>query len=178
MLKGRLADLRAIEPADYPLLARWYNRPDIMLYWGLPGNTISSAEVVRREEAEAARGNSRKYIVQTKEGEPIGIVDYYDLDWQARRAWVSILIGEESHWGGGFGTDAMHTLLRYLFRQLGLHRISLTVHESNVRAQRSYAKNGFRHEGVMQDWAYFDGHWENGILMSVLEHGFPDGESP
>jgi RimJ/RimL family protein N-acetyltransferase len=174
MLRGRLVDLRAIEPADYPLLARWYNRPDVMTYWGLPGNTVSVAEVARKEEAETFRGNSRKYLVQTKDAQPIGFVDYYDLDWQARRGWVSILIGEESYWGGGYGTDAMRTLLRYLFSQLGLHRVSLNVHESNVRAQRSYRKNGFVQEGLMRDWTYFDGRWENGILMSVLADGFAD----
>lgn len=168
MIHGRLADLRAVEPSDAPVLARWLNDPEVMLYWGRPGNTVSVPEVEAQEKAQAARGNSRKYIIQTKEAQPIGQIDYYDLDWQNRSAWVSIMLGEQAFWSGGYGTDAMRSLLSYLFRQLNLHRVALTVHESNTRAQRSYAKNGFMVEGVLRDWAFFDGRWVNGVIMAAL----------
>lgn len=169
MLIGDRVRLRAVQPSDYPLLAQWLNDSRVMLYWGRPGNTVSVAEVARLEETEAARGNSRKYVIEVDGDRAIGQIDYYDLDWRVRSAWVSILIGDEEYWSGGYGTDAMRTLLRYLFDQLALHRVTLTVHESNARAQRSYEKNGFVREGVMRDWAYFDGHWENGVVMAVLE---------
>jgi RimJ/RimL family protein N-acetyltransferase len=172
MLSGKKVNLRAVEPSDYELIWRWMNDAETMLYWGRPGNTVSLAEVARQEESQAARGNSRKYIVETKDATRIGIIDYYDLDWQARSAWVSILIGENAYWGGGFGTDAMRTLLAFLFRQLGLHRVTLTVHESNERAQRSYEKNAFVREGVLREWAFFDDRWVNGVIMSVLAQEF------
>jgi RimJ/RimL family protein N-acetyltransferase len=177
MLSGTLVNLRAVEPSDYVLLCRWLNQSDVMMYWGRPGNTVSLDEVVRSEQAQAARGNSQKYIVETREGHPIGQIDYYDLDWQARSTWVSILIADTAFWGGGYGTDAMRTLLNYLFRQLGLHRVTLTAHESNGRAIRSYEKNGFVREGLLRDWAYFDGRWENGVIMSVLDREFEHAAS-
>jgi RimJ/RimL family protein N-acetyltransferase len=172
MLIGSRVKLRAIGPADYPLLAAWHNDPAVMKHWGRPGNTMSLEQITRREEFEASRDNSQKYIVETTEEVPIGQIDYYDLDWQARSTWVSILIGDPAYWGGGFGTDAMRVLLTYLFDQLGLHRVSLTVHEENERAQRSYRKNGFVPEGTLRDWAFYDGRWVNGLLMSVLESDF------
>lgn len=168
MIKGERVDLRAVEPADLPLLAAWLNDPDIMRYWGRPGQTLSLAEVEARERSEAARGNSRKYIVQTKDGHPIGQIDYYDLDWQNRSASVSIMVGDPEYWGGGYGTDAMASLLKYLFRELDLHRVALTVHESNERARKSYEKNGFVVEGTLRDWAYFNGRFTNGLIMAVL----------
>lgn len=172
MLTGKLVNLRSVEPSDYVVLARWANDSAVMSYWGRPGSTLSMSEIMQREQLEAGRGNSRKYIIETREGLAIGQIDYYDLDWQARSAWTSILIGDADHWGGGYGTDAMRTLLDYLFRQLGLHRVSLNVHESNTRAQRSYGKNGFVVEGVMRDWGYYDGSWVNGLLMSVIDRDF------
>jgi RimJ/RimL family protein N-acetyltransferase len=178
MLSGQKVNLRALEPSDYELIWRWMNDTVSMVYWGRPGNTVSLSEIARQEDSQALRGNSRKYMVETKDGAAIGIVDYYDLDWQARSAWVSILIGEEDFWGGGYGTDAMRTLLAYLFRQLGLHRITLTTHESNERAQRSYEKSGFVREGILRDWAYFNDRWVNGVLMSVLDREFVDGSTP
>ncbi len=172
MLIGDRVDLRAVEPADYELLWRWLNDPNVMQWWGRPGNTVSLPEVRRQEEATAGGGRGRKYIIETKQGEPIGQIDYYDLDWQERSAWISIMIGEAEYWSGGYGSDAMRTLLRFLFGQLGLHRITLTVHESNGRAEHSYLKNGFVREGILREWQYFDGRWVNGIMMSVLDREF------
>ncbi|MGH2442571.1 MAG: GNAT family N-acetyltransferase [Chloroflexota bacterium] len=172
MLVGTKVRLRAIEPADYPLLATWLNDPEIMVYWGRPGNSVSLAEVARDEERQAARGTSRKYMIETFDALAIGQIDYYDLDLQARSTSVSIMIGNPEFLGGGYGSDAMRTLLGYLFRQVGLHRVALNVHRSNERALHSYRKNGFVEEGIMRDWAFFDGHWVDGILMSVLATDF------
>lgn len=176
MIQGTIVDLRAVEEKDAVLLWRWLNDPRVMIYWGRPGATMSLTEVQNQERNESSRGNSRKYIIQTKAGEAIGQIDYYDLDWQNRSAWVSIMIGEPEYWSGGYGTDAMRSLLGYLFRQLDLHRVALTVHESNTRAQRSYEKSGFEREGVLRDWAHFDGNWVNGVLMAVLQADFRRAE--
>lgn len=172
MLVGRLVNLRAVEPSDYPVLARWYNDPGVMKYWGHPGQTLSLRQVSEREEQEARRGTSRKYIIELKDARAIGQIDYYELDWRVRSCSVSIMIADPDYWGGGYGTDAMRTLLEYLFAEMGLHRISLNVHATNARAKRSYEKNGFQEEGVMRDWAFFEGRWVDGILMAVLAPEF------
>ncbi|MBV9282234.1 MAG: GNAT family N-acetyltransferase [Chloroflexi bacterium] len=172
MLTGNIVNVRAVEPTDYQHIWRWVNDPEVMLYWGRPGNTVSLAEVSALEEVRARRDDSRKYIIETTEGQAIGQIDYYNLVWEERSAWVSIQIGEPDYWGGGYGTDAMRTLLRYLFGQLGLHRVSLNVHASNLRAQRSYKKNGFVKEGVLRDWHYVNGEWVDGVVMGVLDRDF------
>jgi RimJ/RimL family protein N-acetyltransferase len=177
VLIGKRVDLRAIEPSDFELLWRWLNDPNVMQWWGRPGNTVSLPQVQREEQEKLLRPDGQKFIIATKDGVSIGQIDYYELDWQQRSAWTSIMIGESDYWSGGYGSDAMRTLLHYLFDELALHRISLTVHESNVRARRSYEKNGFVSEGVLREWQFFDGRWVNGIMMSVLDHEFRDIDS-
>jgi RimJ/RimL family protein N-acetyltransferase len=172
MLRGTRVQLRAIEPSDYAVFHAWLNDPEVMVFWGRPGNTQSLSEVSANEEAQARRGTSRKYVIETLEGETIGQIDYYDLDLVARSAWTSIMIAKPDHWGGGYGTDAMRTLLRYLFDDLGLHRVTLTAIAENVRAQKSYLKNGFVQEGVLRDWMYFGGAHHNCVIMGVLAEDF------
>jgi RimJ/RimL family protein N-acetyltransferase len=173
MLVGSRVRLRAVETADYGLLHRWLNDAEVMFFWGRPGNTQSLTEISAEEERNALRANSRKYIIETlDQSQPIGQIDYYDLDLIARSCWTSIMIGNPEYWGGGYGTDAMRALLRYLFGQLGVHRVVLTTHQSNVRAQRSYEKNGFVQEGVLRDWMFFDGSYQAGVIMAVLEDDF------
>lgn len=173
MLFGTKVTLRAVEPADYPLLHRWLNDPEVMQFWGRAGNTASLSEVRVDEERQAARGTSRKYMIELPDvSEPIGQIDYYDLDLVARSAWTSIMIGDRRYWSGGYGTDAMAALLEYLFQEMGLHRVALTTLASNTRARRSYEKNGFVVEGVLREWMYVEGEFADGVLMAVLAHEF------
>jgi len=57
-----------------------------------------------------------------------------DLD-----AAVSIAFNARSR-GRGFGTEVMHWVITYGFREFGLRRISLTVLEDNIPALRMYKK--------------------------------------
>jgi RimJ/RimL family protein N-acetyltransferase len=83
-------------------------------------------------------------------------------------AMVGIGIGERDAWDKGYGTDAMKICLRYAFLELGVQRVSLSVFEYNLRAQRSYEKAGFQLEGrtrkdVLREGKRFDTLW-----MSIL----------
>jgi RimJ/RimL family protein N-acetyltransferase len=94
---------------------------------GRAGDTLSVADVSDAESAERVRGNSRKYIIDTLDGRSIGQIDYYDLNWQSRSAWTSILIADTDYWGGGYGSHA--DPLHYLFAQMGLHSVSDSTRE-------------------------------------------------
>src|SRR5687768_7356465 len=78
-----------------------------------------------------ARFDERGYLaivpLKPQDALPIGRCEWEGLDRQARSAEVMILISEPAYWGHGYGTDALVTLLRYLFEVQRLHRVSLTV---------------------------------------------------
>ena len=74
----------------------------------------------------------------------IGFVDLYVNDWISLDTWVGIGIGEPDLWGQGYGSDALKTMLRYAFLELGLHAVKLGVFGYNSRAVRSYEKVGFQ----------------------------------
>lgn len=96
----------------------------------------------------------------------IGFISLFGIDWNHGNTWVGIGLGEREYWGKGYGTDAMRILLRYAFRELNLHRVTLGVFEYNPRAIRSYEKAGFTHEGRVRK--ELD---KNGKRWDVLEMG-------
>lgn len=59
-------------------------------------------------------------------------------------------------------------MLDHAFDGIGLHRVSLDVFAFNPRAERSYEKAGFRHEGRQRDTLFWDGEWVDSILMAAL----------
>jgi RimJ/RimL family protein N-acetyltransferase len=77
-------------------------------------------------------------------GRHIGNVMYYNIDTIRREAEIGITIGEREYWSKGYGTDAVRTLLRHIFRVTGFRRVYLKTLDWNTRAQKAFEKAGFR----------------------------------
>lgn len=88
--------------------------------------------------------------------------------WGSRDAFVGIGIGSRADWGRGYGTDAMNIGLRFVFTELNLRRVTLTVFEYNPRAVRSYEKAGFKLEGRMRGALLKDGTRWDMLYMGIL----------
>lgn len=90
------------------------------------------------------------------------------LDLIHSEAWVGIGIGERDFWSKGYGTDMMKLCMQYVFRELGLERLSLGLHEYNPRALRSYEKCGFRLEGCTRQDMMREGRRYDSLWMGIL----------
>jgi RimJ/RimL family protein N-acetyltransferase len=106
----------------------------------------------------------------------IGFIGFDGINWTNRDSFVAIGIGEQDFWSKGYGSDAMHIMLRYGFTELNLHRISLTVFEQNPRGIRSYEKCGFRHEGRVHDFLLRDGRRSDMLYMGILRREWDELE--
>ena len=69
--------------------------------------------------------------------------------------------------GRGVGTRLMTTVLAAA-RRAGLHRVELTVRESNTAAIALYRTMGFEVEGCFRDAVRVDGAYENVLGMARL----------
>lgn len=90
------------------------------------------------------------------------------VDLTHNEAWVGIGIGEREFWSKGYGTDMMKLCLQYAFTELNVHRVSLGLHEYNLRALRSYEKAGFRLEGRTRKDTRREGKYTDGLWMGIL----------
>jgi len=108
----------------------------------------------------------------TESGVFIGAVSCRDRDIVAGSAVLSIMIGDKSYWGQGFGTDAVRTLGRFLFDRFRLHRIQLDTWAGNERALESYAKVGFQFEGRLREAALVNGQPIDQVVMGLVRSEF------
>ncbi len=93
-----------------------------------------------------------QFAVDTPDGKHIGNCVYYDINKTKGEAELGIMIGNRDYWDKGYGTDAVTTLVSYIFRQTNLERIYLKTLESNSRAQKCFQKCGFTpHRHVTRD---------------------------
>ena len=107
---------------------------------------MSFSEFARfsREEILFHSPASKRLAIDTVDGQHIGNCMYYDIDLRRGEAELGIMIGKRDYWGLGYGADSVTALLCHIFTTTALDRIYLHTLDWNVRAQRSFAKSGFR----------------------------------
>ncbi len=107
---------------------------------------MSYADFLRysSEELSFPSPRSRRFAIDTLDGKHIGNCMCYDIDLRDGEAELGIMIGDRDYWGKGYGTDSVGLLLRYIFTGTTIARVYLHTLDWNHRAQRSFAKAGFR----------------------------------
>ena len=175
MLEGKLVRLRPMEPEEFENYYRWMNDEEVKRYLGMRYFFSRAAEqewLRGRTNAPLSYSNVQ-FAVETKEDcRHVGSIGFHDTAPEDRKAVVGIAIGEKTLWDRGYGSDAMTTLLRFAFDEMGLHRVMLHVDERNSRAQASYKKVGFVEEGRLRDDRWARGRYWDTVVMGILDAEF------
>src|SRR5438093_1064317 len=108
------------------------------------------------------------WLIETLDGRPVGHLGLLQVDPHHKRAELAISIGEKDCWSRGYGTDAIRTVLRHGFEDLGLRRVDLHTDADNARGIRCYEKCGFVREGLMRESRLRYGKPLDMVLMAVL----------
>lgn len=104
-----------------------------------------------------------RFAIDTLDGRHIGNCMYYDISEASASAELGIMVGDRRYWNKSYGTDAVETLLRYIFTQTKLRRICLHTLDWNIRAQKAFEKSGFQATGRVRRNGY------NFIAMEILK---------
>jgi len=165
--------LRAPEPDDIPMLYSYRNDPEVASALGGFSYRLSMQDVSEWVDFHRKRPNECVWVItEASDRKCVGHVGLYEIDNRVRKAEFAICIGEKTLWGKGLGARCTKAVLDYGFRQLNLHRIDLSLLETNSRALCLYEKIGFRREGVLRDAQFRDGRYVNVILMAIFEENW------
>ena len=155
LIRGERVTLRPYEAGfTEEELRRMYewSRDEAVLRWSGGSVLLMSFEDFKQafmRELRRQDRHSRSFGLHTDTGEFIGRLGFYNIDYRRREAELGIAIGQKEYWGKGYGTDAVKTLLAYIFDTTNLERIYLTTYADNIRARRSFEKCGFREIGQL-----------------------------
>lgn len=98
----------------------------------------------------------------------VGTVRLGHIDWRAGHGDVGILIGDRGAWGKGHATDAVRTLARYAFGELGLRRVTGGTPATNEAMRRCFLRLGFREEGRLRQQLLIGGQPVDHVLFGLL----------
>ena len=183
-LVGDQVVLRPIAERDLDELQRIRSTPEVVTWWrdshdmaaelraDLDDNDVEQYVIVL-----AAQGATATPPPLSEAGDQVvGLVQWgAEDDPDYVHATIDIYIDPDVH-RRGLGTDALTTLIRYLFTERGHHRVTIDPAADNRAAIATYSNVGFRPVGVMRQYERgSDGTWHDGLLMELLARDFPAG---
>ena len=174
MLKGKLTQLRALEPSDLEILYKWENNIE---NWHLSGTLAPYSRFVIEQYLAASHqdiyyNKQLRLMIDKIHGEKnrtIGCIDLFDIDPFHRRAGVGILIADKENRKNGFGTEALLLLLNYAFKKLDFHQLFANIAADNVSSLEMFRKCGFDMVGIKKEWLNTNGSWSDECLMQIIK---------
>ncbi len=142
------------------LIERWVCDEDACRYMLFPryarGDvTAAGAYLASCVEGWAERNVNRAWCIEERDdptATPVGMIGIVPGAHNAFE--VGYIIGRQ-WWGRGYAVEATRGLVRRLFDDVRLWRVTATTHADNQPSQRVLAKSGFVHEGTARRYAAF-----------------------
>ena len=134
------------------MFENWANDPEVTRYmtWTPHGDVSLTKELCAQWERAAASSFQWAIVY----GETlIGSISVIDVDEVQERGTIGYCIGKK-WWGKGLMTEAVREVVRFMFEEVGLCRISGSHAAPNIGSGRVMAKSGLRYEGTRR------GHWK------------------
>lgn len=167
-LIGEKIYLRPLEMEDASAMVPWMNDSDVTrsLKVARPTNLEDERAFIER----VTKGDRDIPVaIMTRAGDRfIGTAGLMMIQWRERQACFGISIGDKSHWGRGYGTEATRLLTEHAFQVLNLNRVWLHVYDFNTAGMRAYEKTGFQREGILRQATFVEGAYRDVHVMAIL----------
>ncbi len=123
----------------------WEADPELARLDAAPVLTMPYEEYLEEYTSELYiyYSSGKRFAIDTLDGEHIGNCSYYNYDESRGDTELGIMIGNRDYWDGGYGTDAVTSLVDHIFNNSKLGRIYLKTLNWNDRAQACFHKCGF-----------------------------------
>lgn len=169
-IESEVIVLKQITFDDLDMLRQWRNKEEIRKNF-FNQHIISPEEHLNWFKKYCEKDDDITYIIQTREGVPIGCIALYNIDFKNEQAEIGrIFIGDENYLGKGLAQKAIALLIEKVFKDVDLKRISLEVFEDNTRAIRVYEKVGFKTEGIKRQCVKINNERKDVRIMSILKN--------
>ncbi|UVT16833.1 MAG: GNAT family N-acetyltransferase [Nitrospira sp.] len=151
---------------------KWINhREEVLL--NAPYKPVSETQHQTWFESIQQRSDLVVFGIRVRKNDKlIGSCQLHGIHPIHRTAELQIRVGDASARNSGNGTEAIHLLLNFAFKDLNLHRVHLHVFATNTMAIRAYEKVGFVREGMLRKAAHVDGTYVDIVLMALLREEY------
>ena len=134
-----------MEEADIPTVVSFLEgtTEDFMNQWGGGRWYKYPVTVEQMIEQTNKRKDNTLYFVIRNNNEIIGSFELDFIDWEEKICSICRYLIKSEYRSQGAGTEALKIIIRYVFNELNMKKITLTVFDFNIGAYKCYIKAGF-----------------------------------
>jgi len=103
----------------------------------------------------------------------IGSVGTNKIDAYNKKAEIGYWLDEEYN-NKGIMTQSVKALVEYLFKELDIHRIQISVDPENVKSWAIPEKLGFTFEGTLREDQFINNKFQNSKIYSLLKSDYQE----
>lgn len=164
--------LRKITKNDLKTLRDWRNSKDVYEF-NTQFTLLNMKDQLKWFNQINAKNSDRvMFIALDKSSHPIGVCGLIHINKINRHAAIAIILGEKNIRGKRFGTEMLHLLIEYGFKEMKLHRIEAEVFEYNKISINLFEKFSFLHEVTLRQSLWRNGRWWDIYLFSLLKSDY------
>lgn len=101
-------------------------------------------------------------LVITLDGEMAGVIDMYDYDKIARRAYLGVIV-KEQYRGSRVASRALALMVDYARQRLDMRQLAAIVRSGNQASERLFASAGFSRTGCFPRWLRTSTGWADAL---------------
>ena len=172
-IEGEKIRLRKIKLEDGNELFKYYSNEKVHRYldWNGPETLDRSYEVINIWDKGYIDGWIIRFAIADKVTDKI-IGTIFLNEFEGKRAEVGYELSE-SYWRKGIMSEAMHKVISFGFKKLGLGRIQAFVCEENIASRGLLKKLNFKEEGYLRK---FECHTVTGECKDMYIYGLLNTE--
>lgn len=163
---------RAVEPQDAEL---FYQTENDDTSWGDSDTLAPFSRKILREYANNYMANPiqdeqlRLIAEDSDSGEVVGILDFYDINIMARRAFIAVYIRPHLR-RQGYGRATLLKAEEFAQRRLGVLTLAAKILPANKASKRLFKSCGFNFQARLPKWHFCNGNiWDVDIYLYLVE---------
>lgn len=166
--------LRQVTKEDASSLLNYLSDKEVMKFVGLePFKSIDDAldEISWYQSIVKKKTGIRWGITLKGQGEVIGSCGFLNYVSQHYRSEIGVELSKD-YWGKGIASEAFEAVITYGFEQMNLQRIEALIEPPNIRSQKLADKHGFIREGLLRNYEFTCGKFDDLYMYSLLIQDF------
>lgn len=175
VLKTQRLTLRPFREDDAEaMFENWASDPEVtkFLTWTPHKNVEETRSLLKLWEEEGKRTDVYHWAIELN-GELIGDVNIMAVNEKNERGVTGYCLAKK-HWGKGIMTEAYAEVLRFLFEEVGFHRIESSHAVQNPASGRVMEKCGLVYEGTFRKEFRLPstGEWADIVHRAILREDY------
>ena len=168
--RRRAVELRAVQPADAPLLARWRDEESIRRHQPLRDLAVADLRaelaMLRPSDLWRSQGDRFQWILLA-DRQPAGWITLQVVTWEHGLAELGYSLTSREQ-GKGLMPQALRLLLTDIFSGTSLRRLEARCAVENVSSQKVLERLGFVREGRLRELFELRGRAVDNYLYALL----------